>query len=92
MSDILDIKFYIQDEATISRCLVPMHNILKVGFSTISNFSGSAGGGVYEVVFVEPIVPFCDFHADVVYMNQEMFDRFKQQYIAAAYEKTDVSL
>lgn len=92
MSNPIDITFYIEDESTTSRALIYFSDVSRIKTATIANFSGSSGGLVYAIELSEAINPFADFYVGELYMNQEMFDSFKDSFHLAINELLDVEL
>lgn len=76
---LIDIKFYIHDEATRSRCIIDFRNIKDVYDEIITNFSGSSGSHYYCIEFIKPISPIPESKVYKIYLNEDDWQSFKKQ-------------
>lgn len=90
MGNTIDVKFFIQDEATISRALVDFNNIDYVSSATITNFSGSSAGTYPSLILKEPIEPFNGFKISELIVQNDEYEKIKNIYLAMAREKISI--
>lgn len=84
MSNLIDVTFFIEDEATVSRALVEFENISHVSSRTITNFSGSSAGTYPSLVLKRPIRPFADFELNELVIQHDEYEKIKNKYFEIA--------
>lgn len=87
MNNFIDIKFFIDDEATVSRALVNFDNIDYVDSRTITNFSGSSAGTYPSLVLKQSISPFNGYSLRELIVQHDEYEKIKDKYIEIAKAK-----
>lgn len=91
MNNFIDIRFFIEDEATTSRALIDFNNIDYVDSATITNFSGMSGGTYQVIVLKEPVAPFRGFLLKELIVQYDEYEEVKKRYIEIAKNKIGVT-
>lgn len=81
MNNLIDITFFIESEATVSRAYVDIRNIKHVGSTSLTNFSGSSGGHYKTIELYEPISPISGFYISSLAVTDDEFDKIEIIYL-----------
>lgn len=91
IDELIDIRFFIEDESTTSRAIIKFDNVSHFETETISNFSGSSGATYPCLILKEKINPFSSFWIKELILTHDEYEIFIKRYNAIVETKTKVT-
>lgn len=79
----IDTEFYVENEGQRLRCLINVHNIKSIKFSTICSFHGDSGGACYDIELFNPISPFVGCEIKSLSISANDYSGFLSKYAKA---------